>query len=120
MLEALANLAERAGTRCAAIRWLVLWVLRRAEAVARAYAEEFTASPILPTGLYPAGDTPGDALRLAANLRMLACIFRALAHRARLASTPGKPSGQILPCCQRIAGRLRAGAVLLARRIDTS
>lgn len=96
VLRTLAELAERAGGRCAAVRCLVLWFLRHAEAVAHDYAVETAA--LLPGRHFAprTDDTPDEAAHLAQALRALASIFNALAHRARFAprahekSVPGK------------------------------
>jgi hypothetical protein len=79
MLVALAVLAERAAPRSFPVRWLVLVVLRRAEAVAHAYVVEAT------DWMWPgfeeeleSGCSPVDASLLALRLRMLAAILGAL------------------------------------------
>ncbi len=66
LLIALAGLAELAASRSPAMRGFVLWVLRRAEAVARDFVGQ--DAPSMP----PAGCRPADAMRLAASLRRLA------------------------------------------------
>jgi hypothetical protein len=87
LLLALAGLAELAASRSPAVRGFVLWILRRAEAVAR----DFVAggpdmqSASMPVG--PAGARPADAMRLAARLRRLARqLERQLKRQARLLS----------------------------------
>jgi hypothetical protein len=122
MLLALAALAERAGARCAAVRCLVFWFLRPAEAVARDYAIEAAAS-LLGRHFVPRIDTTADeAARLAQAFRALASLFDMLAHRARFAprahktSAPGKPVR--LPCPP--PTWLRAIAALSPRPIDSS
>jgi hypothetical protein len=122
MLVALAELAERAGTRCAAVRCLVFWFLRHAEAVARDYAVE-AAALLLGRHFAPrTDDTPEEAARLAQAFRALASLFNTLAHRARFAprahetSVSGKPVR--LPCPP--PTWLRAIAALSPRPIDSS
>jgi hypothetical protein len=122
MLLALAELAERAGGRCAAVRCLVFWFLRPAEAVARDYAVE-AAALLLGRHFAPrTDDTPDEAARLAQAFRALASIFNTLAHRARFAprtrekSRPGKPVRP--PCPPRTW--LGAIAALAPRPIDSS
>jgi hypothetical protein len=122
MLLALAELAERAGTRCAAVRCLVFWFLRPAEAVARDYAVEAAALLLGRHFVLHANDTPDEAARLAQAFRALASLFNTLAHRARFAprahetSVPGNPAR--LPCPPPIW--LRAIAALGPRPIDSS
>lgn len=81
LLGALAGLAELAANRSPAVRGFVLWVLRRAEAVARDFVAggpdcEFASMPV-----EPAGGRSADAMRLAAGLRALA---RQIERQARL------------------------------------
>jgi hypothetical protein len=122
MLLALAELAERAGGRCAAVRCRVFWFLRPAEAVARDYAVE-AAATLLGRHFVPRIDTTADeAARLAQAFRALASLFDMLAHRARFApqslalSAPGKPPR--LPCPP--PTWLGALAALGPRPIDSS
>jgi hypothetical protein len=72
LLGALAGLAELAASRSPVLRGFVLWILRRAEVVARDFVAggEHAPIPSLPAG--PAGTRPADAMRLAASLRRLA------------------------------------------------
>jgi hypothetical protein len=79
LLCALAVLAERAAGRSPLVRSLVLWLLRRAEAVARDFVEGDAPCEAMP--VVPAGTGPADAMRLAASLRALA---RQLDRQARL------------------------------------
>lgn len=81
LLGALASLAERAASRSPAMRGFVLWILRRAEAVARDFVDCGEDEPLSP----PAGTRPADAMRLAASLRRLARqLKRQLKRQARL------------------------------------
>jgi hypothetical protein len=90
LLFGLADLAERAACRSYPIRCFVLWLLRRAEPVARCYVVgEWDADDvILPAGALPAltsvhpRNSPAEAMHLAATLRTLA---RALADQLRMA-----------------------------------
>lgn len=89
LLHALAGLAERAAGRSAAIRGIVLWLLRRAEPIARDYVcgeEDMPAcgDDDMPpaTGPWPAapcpvGNRPEDALHLAETFRALAWLLEA-------------------------------------------
>ncbi len=77
LLCALADLAELAAGRSAAVRALVLWILRHGVAAARKLVAEGPDPSLAFTGAAPA-----DAMRLAAGLRALA---RQIDLRARLA-----------------------------------
>lgn len=90
LLHALAGLAERAGGRSAGVRGVVLWLLRRAGAVAREFASDHCATGPLDTcrsDQFPTdtpaaaamGNRPEDAMRLAASLRALALQLEAQA-----------------------------------------
>ena len=79
LLFALADLAERAGGRPAAIRVLVLLMLRPAEAMARRLVMDFYGdTDIAPLLHVQDGDGPTAAIRLALSLRMLAMALAAL------------------------------------------
>jgi hypothetical protein len=85
LLGALACLAELAASRSPAMRCFVLWVLRRAEAVARDFVGGGEYPPIASMPVQPAGARPADAMRLAASLRRLARqLTRQIQHQARL------------------------------------
>jgi hypothetical protein len=91
LLCSLAGLAERAATRSPAIRGFVLWILRRAEAVAR----DFVADPEARLAVEPAGARPADAIRLAASLRRLARQLRwQIGRQARLMRGDGSAGTQ--------------------------
>ena len=77
-LVASAVLAERAAERSLLVRWLVLWVLRRAETVALDYVFDETGMALAVEGFALAGNGPDDALALAARFRMLAAALVAL------------------------------------------
>jgi len=81
LLHALAGLAERAAGRSALVRGIVLWILRRAEPVARDFVtgEEDSLAAHLPwlAAPAPAGNRPEDALHLAETFRMLAWLLEA-------------------------------------------
>ena len=124
MLLALATLAERAADRSRPVRWLVLWVLGRAEAVASAFVAE--ADPLFPIA-YPAfqpGDGHDEAIRLAETFRMLAAALLALAHqvqRLAIREPSSRPEAGFLPGRLLNAHRLlRALAALQPRYADTS
>ncbi len=78
LLHALAGLAERAAGRSAFIRGIVLWLLRRAEPVAREFVTgERTRPPRGWTGGAGCGNRPEDALHLAEIFRALAWLLEA-------------------------------------------
>ena len=86
LLLALADLAERAAGRSHPVRWLVLWYLRQAPAVAGDFIAGSSShaagrywSPAL--AATPHGSDTADALHLAASLRALAVIVRDMAGR---------------------------------------
>ena len=79
LLFALADLVERAAGRSAAVRILILLILRPAEAMARRLAMDFYAdTDIAPLLHVPDGDGSTAAVRLALSLRMLAMALAAL------------------------------------------
>jgi hypothetical protein len=83
VLVAQAVLAERAGSRCFAVRWLVLSILRLAEAVAREFVAEATRTPQPAIeGLPEIRNAPADALILASRFRALAAALGALLCQA--------------------------------------
>ncbi|MEX0957494.1 MAG: hypothetical protein WDZ83_20040 [Rhizobiaceae bacterium] len=111
LLNALAGLADRAVSRSPAVRGFVLWVLRRAEAVARDFVACGRDAPIASMPVEPAGARPADAMRLAVSLRALA---RQLERQARLmlgvrselgAGTEPPPFGR-LPAISDVANAL--------------
>jgi hypothetical protein len=94
LLLSLAGLAEHAATRSAPVRFIVLWLLRRAEEVA---AEFVGARPSVcvwagqdPCAPDETGHGPAEALALALSLRLLALAVQAMADEAaRLPDTAG-------------------------------
>ena len=87
-LLALADLAEDVAGRSFLIRWLALWYIWQADAVAREFvagSEWNTAgrqwSPALPAVRYGTG--PADAMALAVSLRALARIVLDMAAQQR-------------------------------------
>jgi hypothetical protein len=95
LLCALADLAERAAGRSRAVCWLVIWLLRPSEAVARAYLEGLTpgvAWPAAPEPLRPR-DGAAEARRLAESLRTLAALLAALAAYGQ-AARPTPPENR--------------------------
>ncbi len=124
ILLALAVIAERAANRSRPGRWLVLWILQRAEAVANAYVAE--TDPLFPVA-YPtlqADDGHDEAVRLAATFRILAATLFALAHQAQhlaIREPSEQPGSGWLPgCCVNAERLLRALAALQPRYADTS
>ena len=93
MLVALAVLAERSAARSFPVRWLVLVLLRHAEAVARDYIADATWMDLSCFDDDPeAGSSPVDAAVLAWRLRALAAVLSAwLYETCRLDGwTPGR------------------------------
>lgn len=79
LLAALAVLAERVAGRSAPARFLVLWILRRAESVAADFVFEQAGMPPLAiesTGAV--GNDPANALGLAARFHALVAMLCAL------------------------------------------
>jgi hypothetical protein len=72
LLLALADLAELAARRSPAVRGFVLWLLRRAEPVARDFAFGEADMRPAPAVLGCPGSRPEDAIRLAEAFRVLA------------------------------------------------
>jgi hypothetical protein len=98
LLFALARLAEMAGALAPSRRRLVLGILARGEAVARAFLMAHDtifrdAAPSREDLPGPADVPAGDALLLAARLRALALMLVALLARAALAERPGARAG---------------------------
>ena len=79
LLVSLAILAERAAERSLPVRWLVLWILRRAETVVEDFVfDETGMPPPALEGIVLAGNGPEDAFALAARFRALAAALVAL------------------------------------------
>lgn len=80
LLVAFAVLAERVTDRSLAVRFFVLWILRRAETVAAAYTFEEVGIARWAIegleGIAVAGHGPQDARRLAARFQALAAALR--------------------------------------------
>jgi hypothetical protein len=88
LLVALAGLAERAAGRCFPVRFVVLLVLRRAEAVSRDLVLALAPPDWpCPEDAPDSGSSPVDAARLAQRLSLLAALLSALldppVHRGR-------------------------------------
>jgi hypothetical protein len=115
LLFALAGLAELAASRSPAVRGFVLWILRRAEAVARDFVTDPDAQ-LVSMPVEPVGTRPADAMRLAASLRRLARQLDRQARRMSVAcgerSAGAQP--QPPPFCQMRAMRDVANALLAA------
>jgi hypothetical protein len=85
LLVSLALLAERAAERSLPVRWLVLWILRRAETVLEDFVfDETGMPPPVMEGIALAGNGPDDAYALAARFRAFAAALRALLPLAYL------------------------------------
>jgi hypothetical protein len=121
LLLSLAVLAERAASRSAPVRFIVLWILRRAEAVAADFVagtetyealldDQWTIAPDR------SGHTPADALALALSLRLLALGVQAMAAEA--AELPGEAS--ISAYMERLTPITLALTLIAAEVRDTS
>jgi len=113
LLHALAGLAERAAGRSAVVRGIVLWFLRRAEAI----AYDFVTGEVDPaaTTVEPAGNSPEDALHLAGILRALAWQLEAqVALIGALGDGSAGRTGE--PRIRRTAARTLAAFTALAGR----
>lgn len=97
LLLALAGLAERAAGRSAPVRFIVLWILGQADAVVRNFVAgrdpNIPGEPLSPESMTVCrGHDSADALALAASLRALALIVRAMA--AQMNRWPRRHRGQ--------------------------
>jgi len=110
LLLTLAGLAECAVSRSPAMRGFVLWILRRAHAVARDFVTGGKDARIASVPVEPVGARQVDAMRLAVSFRALA---RQLEHQVRLmiaacgASRAGtKPPWGLMPAMRDAANAL--------------
>lgn len=97
LLAALAGLAEMAAGRSFPVRFMVLAILRPAEAIARDHVAGATGLSLPASEDFPAGrNGAADAMLLAARLRMLAAAIEAV---LRLFSLFGgaRPAGRFRP-----------------------
>lgn len=85
-LNACADLAEHASLLPLPVVWVVLWILRPAEAIARDFAVQAAhdlymrdIERLCPSAIPIHGDLSAQAVRLAIELRMLAAIVSELA-----------------------------------------
>ncbi len=123
LLLALASLAERAAGAPGPVRCLVLWPLRRADAIAGAFVAGFafdSANRLPSTEAVCQGNDPTDALTLALSLRTLALTLQAIIAQMRLSSLhPRSSDAKDRSICQliQILGHSRFAQ---ARRADTS
>ncbi len=89
MLVSFAAIAERAAGRSFPVRWLVLLILRRAEAVALQFVVEATQADWPLSDDDPQiGCRPEDAAWLGLRFRMLAAVLGALLDLCRLHHPP--------------------------------
>jgi hypothetical protein len=107
LLVSLAVLAERAAERSLPVRWLVLWILRRAETVVEEYVfDETGMPPPAMEGFAPIGNGPEDALRLAARFRAFAAALAVLLPLAygpyRRSARRGLSLGHFAPVSDRL------------------
>jgi hypothetical protein len=129
MLLKLAVLAELLCVVPSPVRALLLWLLRPAEAVARAFAEEETGRALaLPSVMVRGanGDSCVEALQLAYCFRALAAIFsglRAIVARRIFRDRPNRHLAQhasAMAWRAHFIGAQRPAAAYGAARLDTS
>src|SRR5690606_37015400 len=78
-LVAFAEIAERAAYRSAPVRWLVLWIVRHAEAIMEDVVLDAAGLPPADArDIAAGGHAPEDALALAAHLMALAALLAGL------------------------------------------
>lgn len=113
LLHTLAGLAERAAGRSAFVRGVVLWILRRAEPIARDFVvgEEDLPPEMDPwsTATAPAGNRPEDALYLAEVFRTLAWLLE-----AQIGPLGTRGDGRAKPTCEARVRRAAAKKALAA------
>ncbi|MCV0394019.1 MAG: hypothetical protein K5872_18930 [Rhizobiaceae bacterium] len=123
MLVALAVLAERAAGRSFPVRWFVLTVLRRAEAVVQAFVVEATHAtwPGFEEPL-ETGNHPVDATLLGLRFRVLAAVLSALLGPTRRSDEDGASIVRAPRCFASGPDRLLAmpGGATLRPPYDTS
>ena len=123
ILLSLATLADWVADRSRPIRWLVLWILQRAEAVAGTYVTDIDPLAIEYTTLELA-DGHDEAVRLAATFRIFSAILFAIADQMQhlaIREPSQQPHSACLPRVRANAARLlRAIAALQPRYADTS
>ena len=119
VLIALAGLAERMAGSPLPVRRLLLWILRRAEAVAAEFVTaelRMTGALAKPMALQQAGDRSNGAMALASGFRALATALIGLAGRLagrsldRQAGVSGSPSSQHPRRFQAFHSRQASGA----------
>lgn len=129
MLLKLAVLAELLCVVPSPLRALLLWLLRPAEAVARAFAEEETGRALALSSAMARdanGDSRVEALQLAWCFRALAAIFsslRAIVARQMFRDRPNRHLAQhasAMAWRNHFVGALRLASAHAAACIDTS
>jgi len=114
LLLALANLADRAARSSRPVRWLVLWGLWQANAVARDFvagsASDSAGRPWSPAPIpVQFGSDPADAASLARSLRWLALMVRRMAaqlHRLSPSLLPQTSSDVETSACFQAIDRI--------------
>lgn len=114
MVMSLASLALCAASAGWPVRWLLLFVLRRAEAIARLYALEAGVPALAPLSRRrPCADARAELQALARRLCVLAQLLRIAAARDARAAVPGRGRWRAAaldePCPAGVAGRGPAG-----------
>lgn len=117
VLLAHADLAERAAGRSAAVRSLILWLLRSGEVLARDYVAALTwdaAGQHEP--LRFTRDTASEAIRLATRFRRLAAALTALAADSPAPSPQIRMARSPAPAPARVAAAFATAASAVQRR----
>jgi len=122
VLLALARLVEGLAGRSAAVRMLVLWLVRPGEAIARDYLADLAGrDPDRPDPIAAvfADDSPAGALALARRFRAIAASLLAIAEACFDPCPP--PAEKAAPVrLFRSAGRAMTGVAILPAILDTS
>lgn len=122
LLLSLAVVAERAAARSWPVRCFLLWILRRADAIATDFVFDVTGLPPPATeGFAAFGNDPEDAMLLGLRFRLLAAMLGAMLCPDGLSAYDSASVGGAL---RRFASRLSALAAVLdgwtPEPIDTS
>lgn len=94
----LAGLAEHIAGLSGPARFMVLWLLRTAEGVAREFAAELVAKPQHElTAFVERDDSAAEAIRLAIRIRALAAVLGEMSRQSLLADTTARVSARAWP-----------------------
>jgi hypothetical protein len=123
VLLTLAVISEGLARRSLPVRCFVLWLLFRAEVLARGFAATAGAPPLLPfaRGVCRSG-SPEQAARLAGTFRVLANLFFALSRQVRHWSRLACLNDPVRLCGERRNAELAGRQGVMGQRIyaDTS